>query len=74
MNGCKVKLTYNFAQGGLGFDPKIMRKAISLRRVDTEKRQEESDLLDIYMHALEGAADNVSPQETTKATLEVVGE
>ena len=51
-----------------------MRKAISLRRVDTEKRQEESDLLDIYMHALEGAADNVSPQETTKATLEVVGE
>ena len=68
-----IKEVYAEAKA-LGFDPKIMRKAISLRKVDTEKRQEESDLLDIYMHALEGAADNVSHQESTAATLEVVGE
>ena len=71
-----IKEVYAEAKS-LGFDPKIMRKALSLRKLDTDTRMEESDLLDIYMHALEGAADNassVSESSATMATLEVVGE
>ena len=48
-----IKEVYDEAKA-LGFEPKIMRKAVILRKMDTEKRQEESDLLDIYIHALEG--------------------
>lgn len=38
----------------LGFEPKIMRRVVSIRRMDAEKRQEEDSLLDIYLHAIEG--------------------
>lgn len=48
-----IKEVYDEAKA-LGFEPKIMRKAVILRKMDNEKRQEESDLLDIYIHALEG--------------------
>lgn len=50
-----IKEVYDEAKA-LGFEPKIMRKAVILRKMDSEKRQEESDLLDIYIHALEGAS------------------
>ena len=30
----------------MGFDPKIMRKVVSLRKMDVEKRQEEDFVLD----------------------------
>lgn len=33
---------------GVGFDAKIMRKQIKRQRMDTEKRQEEDELLDLY--------------------------
>lgn len=36
----------------MGFDPKIMRKVVSLRRMDVEKRQEEGFVLDTYLNAL----------------------
>ena len=36
----------------MGFDPKIMRKVISLRKMDVEKRQEEDFVLDTYLNAL----------------------
>ncbi len=36
----------------MGFDPKIMRKVVSLRKMDVEKRQEEDFVLDTYLNAL----------------------
>lgn len=35
-----------------GFEPKIMRKIISLRKANLEKRREEQELLDLYMAAI----------------------
>ena len=35
-----------------GFDPKIMRKVVSLRKMDENDRQEEGYLLDTYLAAL----------------------
>jgi len=37
---------------GTGFDVKIMRKIISIRKQDREKRREEEEILDLYMAAL----------------------
>jgi uncharacterized protein (UPF0335 family) len=37
---------------GTGFDPKIMRKIVSLRKANLEKRREEQELLDLYMAAI----------------------
>ena len=37
---------------GTGFDPKIMRKIVSLRKSNLEKRREEQELLDLYMAAI----------------------
>ena len=39
-----------------GFEPKILRKIVSLRRANLEKRREEQELLDLYMSALGMAA------------------
>jgi uncharacterized protein (UPF0335 family) len=46
-----IKDVYAEAKG-TGFDPKIMRKIISLRRQDKSKRQEEEEILDLYLSAL----------------------
>ena len=35
-----------------GFEPKIMRKIVSLRKANLEKRREEQELLELYMSAL----------------------
>lgn len=35
-----------------GFDTKVMRRVISLRKMDPAKREEFESLLDVYMHAL----------------------
>ena len=37
---------------GQGFDTKIMRQVIRLRKKDNAERQEEEALLDLYLHAL----------------------
>jgi uncharacterized protein (UPF0335 family) len=37
---------------GLGFDVKVMRKVISLRRKTQTERQEEDSILAVYLHAL----------------------
>jgi uncharacterized protein (UPF0335 family) len=36
----------------VGFEPKIMRKVISLRKTNLEKRREEQELLELYMSAI----------------------
>lgn len=37
---------------GTGFEPKIIRKIVSLRKANLEKRREEQELLDLYMSAI----------------------
>ena len=37
---------------GVGFDTKIMRKVIRLRKMDKEKRNEEEELLELYKAAI----------------------
>lgn len=37
---------------GVGFDTKILRKVVSARKMDTEKRREEEELFETYMAAL----------------------
>ncbi len=37
---------------GTGFEPKIMRKIVSLRKMNLEKRREEAELLELYTSAI----------------------
>lgn len=37
-----------------GFDPKIMKKVIALRKKAKTERDEEEALLEVYLHAVEG--------------------
>jgi len=46
-----VKDVYGEAKS-MGFDPKIMRKIVSLRRQDKGKREEEEEILGLYLSAL----------------------
>lgn len=45
-----IKEVYSEAKGE-GFDTKILRKVIALRKKDKAKRQEEEALLDLYLSA-----------------------
>ncbi|MGY8985385.1 MAG: DUF2312 domain-containing protein [Sphingomonadales bacterium] len=56
-----IKEVYAEAKS-LGFDPKVMRKVVTIRKLDMDARQEQEALLEIYMHALEGA-DNPAVDE-----------
>ncbi|MEM7526778.1 MAG: DUF2312 domain-containing protein [Pseudomonadota bacterium] len=47
----QVREVYAEAKG-MGFDTKILRKVITLRKKDAEERQEEEALLDLYLSAL----------------------
>ncbi|HZU52007.1 MAG TPA: DUF2312 domain-containing protein [Sphingomicrobium sp.] len=46
-----IKDVYAEAKGN-GFDVKIIRKVVSLRRQDVNKRREEEEILDLYLSAL----------------------
>ena len=46
-----IKEVYAEAKG-TGFEPKIMRQIIKLRRMDKEEVDEEESLLDLYKRAL----------------------
>ena len=46
-----VKDVYAEAKGN-GYDARILRKIISMRRQDKEKRKEEESILDVYLAAL----------------------
>ena len=48
-----LKEVYAEAKGE-GFDTKILRKVIRLRKQDTAKRQEEEALIDLYISAIGG--------------------
>lgn len=62
-----------------GFDPKIIKKLLSLRRQDAKKRAEEQAVLAVYMDALgmladtplgKAAMDAAAPKPATK-TVEI---
>lgn len=38
----------------VGFEPKVMRQVIKVRKMEKAERQEQEALLDLYLHALEG--------------------
>lgn len=46
-----LKEVYSEAKGN-GFDVKIIRKVVSLRKQDRAKRQEEEAILDLYLNAI----------------------
>jgi len=46
-----IKEVYAEAKG-TGFDVKIIRQIVRLRKVELEKRREHSELLDLYMSAI----------------------
>lgn len=50
-----IKEVYAEAKG-VGFDTKTMRKIISLRKMDVEKRRESEELLELYKAAVGMAA------------------
>jgi uncharacterized protein (UPF0335 family) len=46
-----IREVYSEAKGQ-GFDTKVMRKVVSLRKLDTADRQEQDAVLDLYLSAL----------------------
>ncbi len=46
-----IKEVYAEAKG-VGFDVKVMRKLVGLRKMDTEKRRELEDILELYKAAI----------------------
>jgi uncharacterized protein (UPF0335 family) len=46
-----IREVYSEAKG-LGFDAKIMRQVVRLRRLDRYDRQEQEAILDLYLSAL----------------------
>jgi uncharacterized protein (UPF0335 family) len=58
--GEDIKEVYAEAKG-TGFDPKIMRQIIRIRRRDKDDLDEEESLLDVYKRAL-GMLPDLSPQ------------
>jgi uncharacterized protein (UPF0335 family) len=46
-----IKDVYAEAKG-TGYDTKVMRKIVSLRKQDKDKRREEEEILDLYLAAL----------------------
>ncbi len=47
----EIKGVYGEAKA-TGFDTKILRKVIALRKMDPQSRLEQRSLVDVYMHAL----------------------
>jgi len=48
---------------GEGFDVKVLREILRLRKLDKDERDEHESLLDLYLRAMEGSG----PQEDAKA-------
>ena len=57
-----IKEVYAEAKG-TGFDVKIMRKVVSLRKKDAAERQEEEAILDLYLSALGMAPADTTPED-----------
>ena len=62
--GNDIKEVYAEAKG-TGFDPKIMRQVIRLRRMDKDDLDEQESLLDVYKRAL-----GMLPEEPASAAAD----
>lgn len=51
----------------LGFDPKVMRQVLRLRKKNKDERDEEQGLLDTYLHALGMLAD--APEQSPHQSM-----
>jgi uncharacterized protein (UPF0335 family) len=49
------KEIYQEAKGN-GFDVKILREVIRVRKQDPKERDEQESLLDVYLHAIKGSS------------------
>ena len=54
--GADIREVYSEAKSA-GFDAKIIRKVVSIRAQDRDKRREEEEILDLYLTALGMLAD-----------------
>jgi uncharacterized protein (UPF0335 family) len=54
---------------GLGFDVKVMRKVISLRKKTRTERDEEDSILSVYLHAL-GMLDGTPEPQPAEPVLD----
>jgi len=61
-----IKEVYAEAKAN-GFDTKILRKVVRLRKVDRAEREEEEALIDLYLHALGMAIDPTAAGSTPSA-------
>ncbi len=61
-----IKEIYGEAKSN-GFDTKIMRKVVSLRKKDSAERQEEEAILDLYLSALGMIAADSGGQDDSAA-------
>jgi uncharacterized protein (UPF0335 family) len=59
--GEDIKEVYAEAKG-IGFEPKIMRQIIKIRRMDRDEHDEQESLLDLYKRAL-----GMLPEESSQA-------
>jgi uncharacterized protein (UPF0335 family) len=62
--GEDIKEVYAEAKGS-GFEPKIMRQIIKIRKMDKEEHDEQETLLDLYKRALD-----MMPESEAKAEAE----
>lgn len=58
-----IKDVYGEAKG-MGFDTKILKKVVALRKKDEQERMEEEAILDTYLHALGMLAEGRLPGTT----------
>jgi uncharacterized protein (UPF0335 family) len=52
----QVKEVYAEAKGN-GFDPKILRKVVAMRRLTPDERAEVEAIMDLYLQAIDGGAE-----------------
>lgn len=72
LNGDKKEI-YAEAKGN-GYDVKVLRKVIALRKRDLDERKEEEAVLDLYMQAVGEVRDDSKPKGSTKQVSEEGGE
>ncbi len=64
--GDDIKDVYAEAKAN-GFDTKVIRQVIRLRKKDSDERQEEEALLDLYMHPLGMRREPAEPERAEAA-------
>lgn len=68
----EIKDVYAEAKGA-GYDVKIVRKIVSIRKQDQDKRREEEEILELYMQALGMLADTPLGSAAVKREFGTIG-